>query len=219
MDKIKVVIVDDHEMVRVGLGHILRGEASFELVGQADTPNEGVKVAKAACPDVVLMDVRFPSGNGIEACQEVSNRYPNTKTIMLTSYGQEDLVFDSILAGARGYVLKDVGNEEIIRAVRAVYKGESLLDPVVTKGLLERMRRTAQKPNDDLQRLTERERKVLGFVAEGKTNKEIATAIYLSEKTVRNYVSSILAKLNLANRTEAAAFAARRNMADNKNSL
>jgi len=219
MNDIKVMIVDDHEIVRFGLTHLFEEYDGLTVVAVASTLAEALRKVEEFHPDVLVLDIRLGRSNGIEACQEVSNRYPNTKTIMLTSYGQEDLVFDSILAGARGYVLKDVGNEEIIRAVRAVYKGESLLDPVVTKGLLERMRRTAQKPNDDLQRLTERERKVLGFVAEGKTNKEIATAIYLSEKTVRNYVSSILAKLNLANRTEAAAFAARRNMADNKNSL
>ena len=214
MKDIRVMVVDDHEIVRLGLAHLFEQYDNITVVASAGSVGEALLKVEEIRPDVVVMDIRLQGSSGIDACREICSRFYDTKVIMLTSYGEEDLVLESILAGAKGYVLKDVGNEEIIRAVKAVYKGESLLDPIVTKHLLERMRRTAEKPNDELQQLTVQEKKVLVLVSEGKTNKEIAESIFLSEKTVRNYVSSILAKLNLANRTEAAAFAAKRNLSN-----
>jgi len=212
MSKIRLLVVDDHEIVRLGLMHLLEQYPDLEAVDGASSFEEVLAKTEQWRPDVILMDIRLKGSSGIDACREISNRFPQVKVIMLTSYGDEDLVMESIFAGAKGYILKDVGNDEIIRAVRAVYRGESLLDTVVTTKLLERMRRSGQKSNDAMEQLTEQEKKVLVLIAEGKTNREIAKMVFLSEKTVRNYVSSILAKLNLANRTEAAAYAAKKNL-------
>lgn len=212
MSKIRLLVVDDHEIVRLGLMHLLEQYPDLEAVDGASSFEEVLAKTEQWRPDVILMDIRIKGSSGIDACREICNRFPQVKVIMLTSYGDEDLVMESIFAGAKGYILKDVGNDEIIRAVRAVYRGESLLDTVVTTKLLERMRRSGQKSNDALEQLTEQEKKVLVLIAEGKTNREIAKTVFLSEKTVRNYVSSILAKLNLANRTEAAAYAAKKNL-------
>lgn len=212
MNKIRLLVVDDHEIVRLGLMHLLEQYPDLEAVDGASSFEEVLVKTDQWRPDVILMDIRLKGSSGIDACREISNRFPQVKVIMLTSYGDEDLVMESIFAGAKGYILKDVGNDEIIRAVRAVYRGESLLDTVVTTKLLDRMRRSGKKSNDALEQLTEQEKKVLVLIAEGKTNREIAKTVFLSEKTVRNYVSSILAKLNLANRTEAAAYAAKKNL-------
>ena len=206
MDKIKVVIVDDHEMVRVGLGHILRGESSFELVGQADTPNEGVKVAKAACPDVVLMDVRFPSGNGIEACREIKSACPEVKVLMLTSYSDDDAIMSSIMAGANGYLLKQIASDELIGSIKKVAQGQSLLDPEITGKVMELVKGyPKERVEKDI--LAPKEKHILLLIAQGKTNNEIAQELYLSPKTIKNYVSTILSKLGLSNRAEAAAYA------------
>lgn len=212
MNKIRLLVVDDHEIVRLGLMHLLEQYPDLEAVDGANSFEEVLVKTDQWRPDVILMDIRLKGSSGIDACREICNRFPQVKVIMLTSYGDEDLVMESIFAGAKGYILKDVGNDEIIRAVRAVYRGESLLDTVVTTKLLDRMRRSGKKSNDALEQLTEQEKKVLVLIAEGKTNREIAKTVFLSEKTVRNYVSSILAKLNLANRTEAAAYAAKKNL-------
>ncbi|MCL4441242.1 MAG: response regulator transcription factor [Clostridia bacterium] len=212
MNKIRLLVVDDHEIVRLGLMHLLEQYPDLEAVDGASSFEEVLVKTDQWRPDVILMDIRLKGSSGIDACREICNRFPQVKVIMLTSYGDEDLVMESIFAGAKGYILKDVGNDEIIRAVRAVYRGESLLDTVVTTKLLDRMRRSGKKSNDALEQLTEQEKKVLVLIAEGKTNREIAKTVFLSEKTVRNYVSSILAKLNLANRTEAAAYAAKKNL-------
>lgn len=212
MDKIKVLVVDDHEIVRVGLKHFMEQYEDLEVVDGAGSLGEALLKVEQHRPDVVTMDICLKKSSGIDACREIISCFPSTKVIMLTSYGDEEKLMEAIFAGAKGYVLKDVGNDEIIRAVRAVYRDESLLDSVVTKKLLDQMRRNGQKSNDTLDQLSAQEMKVLALIAEGKTNKEIAETIYLSEKTVRNYVSSILAKLNLVNRTEAAAFAAKRNL-------
>lgn len=210
MDKIKVLVVDDHEIVRLGLTHFIEQYPDLTVVGGAASLGEALLKVEQLRPDVVIMDVCLKKSSGIDACREICSLYPNTKVVMLTSYGEEETLMEAIYAGAKGYILKDVGNEEIVRAVRAAYRDESLLDSVVTGKLLDQMRLNGQKTKDEIDQLTTQEKKVLALVAEGKTNKEIADEIYLSEKTVRNYVSSILAKLNLVNRTEAAAYAARR---------
>ena len=211
MSKIRLLVVDDHEIVRLGLMHLLEQYPDLEAVDGASSYDEVLVKTEQWRPDVILMDIRLKSSSGIDACREICNHLPQVKVIMLTSYGDEEMVMESIFAGAKGYILKDVGNDEIIRAVRAVYRGESLLDTVVTTKLLERMRRSGKKSNDAMDQLTEQEKKVLVLIAEGKTNREIAKKVFLSEKTVRNYVSSILTKLNLTNRTEAAAYAAKKN--------
>jgi len=211
MERIKVLVVDDHEIVRLGLVRLLEQYPDLEGVGEgAASLNDSLAKTELYHPDVIIMDVRLKESSGIDACREICNRYPQTKVIMLTSYGDDEVVMESIFAGAKGYILKDVGNDELIRAVRAVHRGESLLDPVITKRLLDRMRRNRQTPNDVFEHLTDQEKKVLIFVAEGKTNREIAERTFLSEKTVRNYVSSILGKLHLTNRTEAAAYVAKK---------
>lgn len=212
MNRIKVLVVDDHEIVRLGLKHFMEQYQDIQVVDGACSLGEALLKVEQYRPDVVTMDICLKKSSGIDACREIVGCFPDTKVIMLTSYGDEEMLMEAIFAGAKGYVLKDVGNDEIIRAVRAVYRDESLLDSVVTKKLLEQMRKSGQKTNDSLEQLSAQEKKVLVLIAEGKTNKEIAEAIYLSEKTVRNYVSSILAKLKMVNRTEAAAFAAKRNL-------
>lgn len=214
MDKIRVLIADDHEIVRLGLTHLFEQYQELDAVGEgAATVSEVIAKAEKYRPDVIIMDVRLKGSSGIDACREICKCLPQTKVIMLTSFGDEEIVMESIFAGAKGYILKDVGNDELIRAIRAVFRGESLLDPVVTKKLLDRMR-TNNKDNgeDAFEHLTEQEKKVLALLAEGRTNREIAERIFLSEKTVRNYVSSILGKLHLTNRTEAAAYAATKNL-------
>jgi len=210
--KIKILVVDDHEIVRLGLTHFMEQYPDLEVVDSVGSMGEALVRTEQHRPDVVIMDISLKKSSGIDACREICNCFPGTKVIMLTSYGDEEMLMESIFAGAKGYVLKDVGSDEIIRAVRAVHRGESLLDSVVTHKLLDQMRRNGQKSHDALEQLTTQEKKVLVLIAEGKTNREIAETIYLSEKTVRNYVSSILAKLNLVNRTEAAAYAAKKNI-------
>lgn len=199
--------MDDHEIVRLGLTHLLEQYPDFDHVENACCLEEALAKAQQHPPDVILMDIRLKGYSGIDACREIVKRAPDMKVIMLTSFGDDELLMESIYAGAKGYVLKDVGNDEIIRAIRTVYRGEALLDPVITSKLLDRMRRRGPTGSEDLEQLTEREKKVLALIAEGRTNRDIAEELELSEKTVRNYVSSILAKLNLANRTEAAAYA------------
>ena len=212
MSNIRVLVVDDHEIVRVGLTHFINEYPDLEVVDGASSTEEALLKAGLLQPDVVIMDICLKLSSGIDACREICKRYPDIKVIMLTSSADEERLMEAILAGAKGYVLKDVGSDEIIRAIRAAHRDESLLDSVVTKKLLDQMRRNNVKSQDTLEQLSSQEKKVLVLIAKGKTNKEIAEAIYLSEKTVRNYVSSILAKLNLVNRTEAAAYAAKRNL-------
>lgn len=212
MGKIRLLIVDDHEIVRVGLSHYIGQFPDLEVVDCAASLAEALLKTEQHRPDVVIMDISLKNSSGIDACREIYNNFPQTKVIMLTSSADDNALMESIFAGAKGYVLKDVGSDEIIRAVRAAYRDESLLDSKVTKKLLDQMRRNGQKNQDALEQLTLQERKVLILLAQGKTNRDIAKSIYLSEKTVRNYVSSILAKLNLVNRTEAAAYAAKRNI-------
>ncbi len=210
---IRVLVADDHEIVRLGLISLLEQYSDLEAVdGGAISLTEVLSKTEQYSPDVIIMDVRLKGSSGIDACREVSSRFPHIKVIMLTSYGDEEIIMESIFAGAKGFILKDVGNDELIRAVRAVYRGESLLDPVITNKLLDRMRSNRQSTDDAFEHLTDQEKKVLVYIVDGKTNREIAEKIFLSEKTVRNYVSSILGKLHLTNRTEAAAFASKKNL-------
>jgi DNA-binding NarL/FixJ family response regulator len=207
----RVLIVDDHEVVREGLRALLTRRDGMEVVGQAGSVEEAIATARKMQPDVIVMDVRLPDGSGIEACREIREERPETKVIMLTSYADEEAVFASILAGAAGYVLKQTRGTVLADAIAAAARGESLLDSVVTQKVLERVRKANErKENDPLDALTDQEHKILLLIAEGKTNKEIAQDVFLSDKTVKNYVSNILNKLNLRRRSEAAAFIARR---------
>src|SRR6266545_1370335 len=207
---LRLLVVDDHEVVRQGLVSLLDRREGFEVVAQAGSVAESIDAAARFEPDLVIMDVRLPDGSGIEACREIRTARPETRVIMLTSYPDEEAVLSAIVAGASGYLLKQVRGRDLVSALEAVGRGESLLDPAVTGRVLERVRRIATGTvSDELADLTSQERKILLLVAEGKTNKEIASEIFLSDKTVKNYVSSILAKLNLERRAQAAAFVAK----------
>ena len=205
-----LLVVDDHEVVRQGLVAVLDRRPEFQVVAEAGTVAESIEMAQRFQPDLVVMDVRLPDGSGIEACREIRADFPATRVVMLTSYPDEEAVIAAIVAGASGYLLKQVRARDLVAALEAVGRGESLLDPAVTGKVLERMRRiaTSDEP-DELGALTQQERKILALVAEGKTNKEIAAEVFLSDKTVKNYVSSILAKLNLERRAQAAAYVAK----------
>jgi DNA-binding NarL/FixJ family response regulator len=211
VNEIRILLVDDHEVVREGLRTLLSRREGFQIVGQAGSVAESIAEAGRTRPDVVVMDVRLPDGSGIEACREIREAMPDTKVIILTSYADDDAVFASILAGASGYVLKETRGRAVADAIAAVARGESLLDPAVTQKVMERLRTANERrASDPLDALNEQEHKILVLIAEGKTNKEIASEVFLSDKTVKNYVSSILTKLNLRRRSEAAAFIARR---------
>jgi DNA-binding NarL/FixJ family response regulator len=207
---LRLLVVDDHEVVREGLVALLDRREGFSVVAQAGTVAEAIAEARRHRPDIVVMDVRLPDGSGVEACREIRSELPETRVVMLTSYPDEEAVLSAIIAGASGYLLKQVRARDLVAALVAVGRGESLLDPAVTEKVLERVRRIATGgQSDDLAALTAQERRILMLVAEGKTNKEIATEIFLSDKTVKNYVSSILSKLNLERRAQAAAYVAR----------
>jgi two-component system, NarL family, response regulator DevR len=205
-----LLVVDDHEVVRQGLVALLGRRPEFHVVAEAGTVAEAVGAARKFQPNLVIMDVRLPDGSGIEACREIRAELPDTRVVMLTSYPDEDAVLSAIVAGASGYLLKQVRARDLVAALESVARGESLLDPAVTGRVLDRVRRiaTSSEP-DELAQLTPQEQKILLLVAEGKTNKEIAAEVFLSDKTVKNYVSSILAKLNLERRAQAAAYMAR----------
>jgi two-component system, NarL family, response regulator DevR len=207
---LRILVVDDHDVVRHGLVAMLARRPQFQVVAQAGTMEEAIQQARRFMPDLVLMDVRLPDGTGIEACREIRAELPGIAVVFLTSSPDEEDVFAAIIAGARGYVLKQSRAAELVEVLTAVARGESRLDPGVTGAILERFRRIAAGtyPGEASQ-LTGQERKILALLAEGRTNKEIATAIFLSDKTVKNYVSSILAKLNLEHRAQAPGFVAR----------
>jgi two-component system response regulator DevR len=212
---LRILVVDDHEVVRQGLVALLGRRDEFQVVAEAGSLAEALAAARRFVPDMVVMDVRLPDGSGIEACREIRSEYPDIKVVMLTSYPDEEAVLSAIIAGASGYLLKQVRGRDLINALEAVGRGDSLLDPAVTERVLERVRRVASGGDrDDLADLTAQERKILMLVADGKTNKEIAAEVFLSDKTVKNYVSSILAKLNLQRRAQAAAFVARHHIGD-----
>jgi two-component system response regulator DevR len=207
---LSLLIVDDHEVVRQGLVALFGRRPGFQVVAQAGTAADALEAARRFHPDLVVMDVRLPDGSGIEACREIRAEMPETRVVILTSYPDEDAVLSAIIAGASGYLLKQVRARDLVTALEAVGRGESLLDPAVTGRVLERVRRIGMGDQpDELAQLTSQERKILLLVAEGKTNKEIAAEVFLSDKTVKNYVSSILGKLNLERRAQAAAYMAR----------
>ncbi|MGZ8476341.1 MAG: response regulator [Candidatus Limnocylindria bacterium] len=207
---ISIVIADDHEVVRIGLASLLAAQEGLSVVGQASSGSEAVRLAHQFRPDVVVMDIRMPHGSGIEACRSITTELPGTPVIMLTSHADSDALFEAIDAGASGYVLKRIGSGDLVDAVRTVATGGSLLDPAVTSRVLERLRSASRlEEAGAFADLTEQERRVLAHVADGASNREIAARMGLAEKTVRNYVSSVLAKLGLESRSQAATYAIR----------
>lgn len=212
---LRLLLVDDHEVVRLGMRALLERHPSFTVVGEASTQEEAIAMAEEQQPDLVLMDIRLAGGSGIEACQQIKERLPDTKVIMLTSFAEDELLFAAIRAGASGYLLKQIAGGEVVRAIEAAARGESMLDPTLTQRVFSEVRRSIKKEEAvAFQDLTSQERQVLLLIAEGKTNREIATELFLSEGTVRNYVSSILSKLGVSNRAEAAAYAIKHHLAD-----
>jgi DNA-binding NarL/FixJ family response regulator len=215
MTKQRILLVDDHEVVRLGLRALLERHNQFEVVAEAGTARDAIELVAQYSPDVVVMDIRLPGGSGIEACEEISEKYPDTKVIMLTSYAEDEMLFSAIRAGASGYVLKQIEGEGLVRAIEAVGRGEALLDPAVTQRIFQEVRKAAKDEEASaFAALTQQEKHVLMLVSEGKTNREIAKALFLGEGTVRNYVSSILSKLGVSNRAEAAAYAVEHNLRD-----
>ena len=205
---IRVFLLDDHEVVRRGLHDLLESEGDIEVVGESGSVKEAIARIPALRPDVAVLDGRLPDGSGIDVCREVRSIDPNIKALILTSYDDDEALFAAILAGAAGYVLKQIGGNDLIDGVRRVAAGQSLLDPALTARVLERVRK-GPEVNEELASLTEQERKILALIAEGLTNRQIGERLFLAEKTVKNYVSSILAKLGLERRTQAAVLAAK----------
>jgi two-component system, NarL family, response regulator DevR len=207
MEKIKILLVDDHEVLVLGLKTLFQRHENFEVIGEAYSGTEAIAKAVELRPSVVVMDIRMPDISGIEACREIKQNNPDINVIMLTSHADDDAIFASLMAGASGYVLKQIGSQALINAVETVSKGQSLLDPSVTSKVIKKMREMSQTDsNSDIHMLTAQEKKVLALIAEGKTNKEMANILFLGEKTIRNYVSNILHKLNLQTRAQAIAF-------------
>jgi DNA-binding NarL/FixJ family response regulator len=208
-EDLRVMIVDDHEVVREGLRALLDRREGMTVVAEAGSVAQAIERATSEKPAVVIMDVRLPDGSGVEACREIRAVLPDTRMIMLTSYADDEAIIASIMAGASAYLLKQTRGQQLVDAIQAVARGESLLDPQVTRRVLEQVRGNTGAKKDE-PKLTENEQKILLLIAEGKTNREIAADVFLSDKTVKNYVSSILSKLNLKRRSEAAAYIARR---------
>jgi two-component system, NarL family, response regulator DevR len=205
---VRVFLLDDHEVVRRGVRDLLEAQDDFEVVGEAGTAQEGLARIMPTSPDVAIIDMRLPDGNGVEVCREVRSRDPAIQCLILTSFADDEALFDAIMGGAAGYLLKQIKGTDLVDAVRRVASGQSLLDPSVTARVLERLRRGPEE-DERLARLTDQERRILDLIAEGLTNRQIAQRIFLAEKTVKNYVSNMLAKLGMERRTEAAVFAAR----------
>jgi two-component system response regulator DevR len=213
MTKQRILLVDDHEVVRLGLKALLERHPQFDIVGEAANAREAIEMVANNRPDVVVMDIRLPGMSGIEACEEITSRFPETRVLMLTSYAEDEMLFSAIRAGASGYVLKQIGGEELVYALEAVARGEALLDPAVTQRVFQEVRRAVKEEEASaFVHLSQQEKHVLLLVSEGKTNREIAKALFLGEGTVRNYVSSILSKLGVNNRAEAAAYAVEHNL-------
>ena len=204
---IRVFLLDDHELVRRGIRELLENEDDIEVVGEAGTAEEAVGRIPATSPQVAILDLRLPDGDGIEVCREVRSRHPEIACILLTSFSDDEAVYAAIMAGAAGYLLKQIRGVDLVEGIRKVAAGESLLDPSITTIVLERLRR--RDDEDELSVLTEQERNILSLIAEGLTNRQIGERMFLAEKTVKNYVSNMLSKLGMSRRTEAAAYAAR----------
>ena len=205
---IRVFLVDDHEVVRRGLRQLLEASGDIEIVGEAGTRAEALSRVPPAKPDVAVLDVRLPDGNGVEVCRDLRSTMPSLYCLMLTSFADDEALFAAIMAGASGYVLKQIKGTDLVDAIRRVASGASLLDPSLTAQVLARLR--AEPAEDELlSRLTDQERRILDLIAEGRTNREIGSTLFLAEKTVKNYVSSLLSKMGMATRTEAAVYLAR----------
>jgi DNA-binding NarL/FixJ family response regulator len=211
---IKVFIMDDHEVVRRGLIDLVSAEPDMEVVGEAGTAAEALAHIPQTKPHIAVLDVRLPDGNGVEVCRDIRTELPDTQCLMLTSYADDEALFDAIMAGATGYVLKDIQGTDLLDAIRTIASGKSLLDPMATQRVMERLR-APHKEDDAVAGLTEQERKILDLIGEGMTNRQIGQTLFLAEKTVKNYVSSLLAKLGMERRTQAAAFVARRQARSN----
>lgn len=209
-EAVRVFLVDDHEVVRAGIRALLDTEEDLDVIGETGSAEDAVRRVRQSRPDVVVLDVRLPDGSGVEVCRDIRSEHPDCRVLMLTSFADDDALFESIVAGASGFLLKQVRGTDLAAAVREVASGKSLLDPGVHDRVLRRLRgETGDADRDLLAQLTEQERRILALIAEGNTNRQIAESVHLAEKTVKNYVSNILAKLGMARRSEAAAFAAR----------
>ncbi|MGO8860206.1 MAG: response regulator transcription factor [Acidimicrobiales bacterium] len=204
---IRIFVLDDHELVRTGLQTLLECEDDMEVVGQAATAQEGLEQISTLLPDVAILDVRLPDGSGIEVCREIRSLYPDIACLMLTSYADDEALFSAIMAGAAGYVLKEVGGSDLVGDIRRVSQGSSLIDANLSKEIFDRLHKN-QATEARLSSLSPQERKVLDLIALGRSNRQIAAEIFLAEKTVKNYVSSLLSKLGMQRRTEAGVYAA-----------
>ncbi|MGD8397468.1 MAG: response regulator transcription factor [Anaerolineae bacterium] len=212
---IRILLVDDHEVVRLGVRAVIERQSGMEVVGEASTVREAINQTEMLRPDVVVLDIRLPGGSGLDACREIKARRPDTRVIILTSFPDDEVLFDAIAAGADGYVLKQIGSNDLIQALERVGRGESLLDPSLTNRVFAKVREARLRERAHaFHDLTGQEMQILAHLEQGETNREIAAAVQLSEKTVRNYVSIILGKLNLSSRAEAAAYAARNRIED-----
>jgi two-component system response regulator DevR len=215
MAKIRVLLVDDHHIVRMGLMTIINDQPGMEVVGEASNANEALREVERLQPDVILMDIRLPGESGIEATSQISKRFPNAKVIMLTSFADDSMIFRAIRAGAVGYVLKQVEDADLFKAIAVAARGDAVLDPSVTSKLIARVREAEHKSDEDAFRdLSERELDVLNLLSKGKTNAEIGESLHLSDRTVGNYVSTILQKLHLTNRIELATYAVEHHLSD-----
>jgi len=207
-DRIRVFLLDDHELVRRGIRELLETEGDIEICGEAETAEAALSRIPPTKPNVAILDVRLPDGNGVEVCREIRSRHPEINCLILTSFSDDDALFQAIMAGAAGYLLKQIRGIDLVDAVRRVSAGQSLLDPGVTARVLERLR-AGPETDERLARLTDQERRILDLIAEGLTNRQIAERVHLAEKTVKNYVSNLLAKLGMERRTQAAVYAAK----------
>jgi two-component system response regulator DevR len=215
MSQIRVLVVDDHEVVRWGIKALLQQHPHLHVVGEASTGEEAIKQAIAYRPDVVVMDIRMPGMSGVDACRQIVQQLPETRVVMLTSFAEDDLLFSAIRAGASGYVLKRIGSDDLVKTIEAVARGESALDPAMTASVFKEVIQTEKSKEASIfTDLSPQEIRVLTLIADGLTNREIAGRLFLGEGTVRNYVSSLLSKLSLANRAEAAAFAVQHHAKD-----
>lgn len=219
MSQIRIMLVDDHEVVRMGMRALLERQPRYSVVAEAGTEDDAVAQAIAHTPDIILMDIRLANGSGIDACGRISKQLPGTKIIMLTSFAEDELLFAAIRAGASGYVLKQAGSNDLMRAINNTANGDGALDPSITQRLLEEVRKSINNQEASaFADLTEQEKQVLMHIAEGETNRSIAEKLFLSQGTVRNYVSSVFSKLHLSNRAEAAAYAIKHRLYDHLNS-
>jgi two-component system response regulator DevR len=212
---LRILLVDDHEVVRLGVRGLIDRQPGMEVVGEAATVRAAVSQTKELEPDVVVLDIRLPGGSGLDACRQIKDYRPETRIIILTSFADDDVIFDAIACGADGYVLKEIGSDELIRALERIGRGESLLDPSVTERVFAKMREVRERERADaFAGLSQQEMQILSLVSEGQTNREIGASLHLSEKTVRNYLSEILRELDLTSRAQAAAYAARHRIED-----